>query len=42
VSASSSSSTPAVQSRKIKASASPAIDVEEKTVSEPVLKKGKK
>ena len=38
----SSTSTPAVQSKKIKASATQAIDVEEKTVHEPVPKKGKK
>ena len=48
-SSSSSTTTPAVtskkiRSKKIKASATPAVDagVEEKTVSEPVLKKGKK
>ena len=46
-SSSSSTTTPAVKSKKIrsnKASATPAVDagVEEKQVSEPVLKKGKK
>ena len=38
----SSTSTPAVRSKKIKASATQAIVVEEKTDHEPVLKKGKK
>ena len=42
-SSSSSTSTPAIKSRKIKTSpTAAAVDVEEKAVREPVLKKGKK